>query len=105
MPSLTEADNGRTVDVRVGEAISVTLPENATSGYRWAVDNLESGLVEANEAKPNYPSGPVGSGGAVTFAFKSTRPGSGQVTLKHWRPFEGDASITERFRLRVNAKS
>src|SRR5438552_19061898 len=89
MPSLTEADNGHTVDLRVGETVSVTLPENATSGYRWAIDRLDPGIVEANEAKPHYPSGQVGSGGVVTFAFKSTRTGSGEVSLKHWRHFEG----------------
>jgi inhibitor of cysteine peptidase len=104
MPSLTEADNGRTVDLRVGETVSVTLPENATTGYRWAIDRLDPGIVEANEAKPHYPSGAVGSGGVVTFAFKSTGPGSGEVSLKHWRHFEGDASITKRFRIRMNAK-
>jgi len=105
MPSLTEADNGRTVDVRVGETVSVSLPENATSGYRWAVDNLDRGIVESNEARPHYPSDAVGSAGEITFAFKSVGPGSGQVSLKYWRHFEGDASITKRFRFRLNAKS
>ena len=105
MPSLTEADSGRTVDVRVGETVSVTLPENATSGYRWAIDNLDPGIAEANEAKPDYPVGAMGSGGAVSFAFKCTKPGSGEVSLKYWRHFEGDASIAKRFRFRLNAKS
>ena len=105
MPSLTEADNGHAVDLHVGEAVSVTLPENATTGYRWAIDRLDPDIVEANEARPRYPSGQVGSGGEVTFAFKRTAPGSGEVLLKHWRHFEGDASVTKRFRVRLNAKS
>ena len=105
MPSLTEADSGRTVDLRAGEIVEVTLPENATTGYRWAIDRLDPGIVEANEARPHYPSGPVGSGGTVTFAFKSTGPGSGEVSLKHWRHFEGEASVTKRFRIRMNAKA
>jgi inhibitor of cysteine peptidase len=105
MPSLTEADNGRTVDLRVGETVEVTLPENATAGYRWAIDRLDSGIVEANEAKPRYPSGQAGSAGQVTFAFKATGPGSGEVVLKYWRHFEGDSSVTKRFRMRMNAKS
>jgi inhibitor of cysteine peptidase len=105
MPSLTEADNGRTVEVRAGEAVSVTLPENATSGYRWTIDSLDPGIVEASEATPHYPSGSVGGGGTVTFSFKSAKPGNGEVSLKYWRHFEGDASITKRFRVRLNAKS
>ena len=105
MPALTEADNGRTVDLRVGETVDITLPENATSGYRWAIDRLDAGIAEANEAKPHYRSGQVGSAGQVTFALKSTGPGSGEVLLKYWRHFEGDASVTKRFRIRLNARS
>jgi predicted secreted protein len=35
MQLLVEADDGRTVDVRQGETVRVTLQENATTGYRW----------------------------------------------------------------------
>jgi len=105
MPSLTEADNGRTVELLEGEAVSVTLPENATSGYRWAIDRVDPGIVEADEAKARYPSGAVGSGGETTFFFKSTAPGSGEVRLKYWRHFEGDASIIKRFHFRMKTKS
>lgn len=104
MSSLTEADNGRTVDLKVGETLEVTLPENATTGYRWAVDRLDPGIVEAHESKPIYPSGPTGSAGEVTFSFKAGKAGSGEVSL-NWRHFEGDSSITQRFRVRLNAKS
>jgi inhibitor of cysteine peptidase len=105
MPSLTEADDGRSVDLYVGETVDVTLPENATTGYRWAIDRLDPGIVEANESKPRYPSGQVGNAGQVTFAFKATKAGSGEVLLKYWRHFEGDASVTKRFGIRLNAKS
>lgn len=105
MPSLTEADNGRTVDLKVGETIEVTLPENATTGYRWAVDRLDPGIVEAHESKPHYSSGQTGSAGEVTFSFKAGKAGSGDIQLKYWRHFEGDSSITQRFRVRLNAKS
>jgi inhibitor of cysteine peptidase len=105
MPSLTEADDGRTVDLRVGETVEVTLSQNASAGYRWAIERLDPGIVEANESKSSHPQGQVGSAGRETFTFKATRPGSGEVLLKYWRHFEGDSSITQRFRMRMNAKS
>lgn len=105
MPSLTEADDGRTVDLRVGETVEVTLSENATSGYRWAIERLDPGIVEVKESKPDYPKDQVGSAGRAPFAFKATKAGSGEVLLKYWRHFEGDASVKQRFRLRLNAKS
>jgi inhibitor of cysteine peptidase len=105
MPSLTEADDGRTVDLRVGETVDVTLSQNAAAGYRWAIDRLDPGVVEANESRPSQPQGQVGSQGRETFTFKATKAGSGEVLLKYWRHFEGDASVKQRFRLRLNAKS
>src|SRR6266550_5331102 len=35
---LTREDSGSERSVRLGEAIRLTLPENATTGYRWYVD-------------------------------------------------------------------
>jgi inhibitor of cysteine peptidase len=104
MPSLTEADNDQTVDLRVGETFHVRLPENATTGYRWTIDRLDDEVVEAVGSEPDYAAGSIGSGGAVTFTFRAKKPGSGDIALKHWRHFEGDASVTNRFRLRLNAR-
>lgn len=105
MPSLTEADDRRTVDVRVGETVEVTLPERGGGGYSWAVDHIDPGIAKAYEPKSHYPKDQVGSAGKKTFGFEATKPGSGEVRLKHWRDFEGDSSINMRFRLRINAKS
>jgi inhibitor of cysteine peptidase len=105
MPSLTEADNDRTVELRVGETVRLTLPENATTGYRWAIDRVDGGLIEAAGPEPHYPAGaPPGSGGDVAFTFKATKAGTADVALKYWRHFEGDSSIANRFHVRIHAK-
>jgi inhibitor of cysteine peptidase len=101
---LSETDNGRTVDIRVGEAVRVTLAENASTGYRWAIDRYDTELVEALEPEPRYPSGAVGSGGEVAFTFKGKKIGAGDIELKHWRHWEGDKSIIGRFRLRLQVQ-
>ena len=33
---LTEADNGKTVTVKVGDTVQVILPGNPTTGYSWS---------------------------------------------------------------------
>jgi len=108
MQTVTEADNERTIDLRVGEEVRITLPENATTGYRWAVDRLEGEVVEAVGSEPNYPvgtGGTVGTGGEVSFTFKGKKAGAGDIVLKYWRHFEGDSSITRRFHVRLNTRS
>jgi inhibitor of cysteine peptidase len=104
MQSLTEADNERTVDLRVGESVRLTLPENATTGYRWAVDRLDRDVVEEAGSEPQPSRGAIGSGGNVTFDFTAKKAGSGEVALKYWRHFEGDGSVVKRFSFRLNVQ-
>jgi inhibitor of cysteine peptidase len=104
MQSLTEADNERTVDLRVGESVRLTLPENATTGYRWAIDHFDREVVDPAGSEPHYAGGAVGSAGNVTFDFTAKKAGSGEVALKYWRHFEGDGSVVKRFSFRLNVQ-
>src|SRR5262245_21975440 len=45
---LSEQDFGRTVNVRMGEVVTVRLQENPTTGYRWAVETA-SGLEQTGD--------------------------------------------------------
>src|SRR5262245_60862665 len=62
---LTDTDNGRTIDLRVGDDALLRLPENATTGYRWAVDAANESLVEIKEGRYFPASDAVGSGGEI----------------------------------------
>jgi inhibitor of cysteine peptidase len=104
MLSLTENDDGRTVEVRAGDTVRINLPENATTGYRWAIDRIDQNVIEAVGSEPHYTGKAVGSGGQVTFTLRAKKTGSSDVVLKNWRHFEGDASVTKRFRVRVEVK-
>jgi inhibitor of cysteine peptidase len=99
---LLEADNDRTVDIRLGETVQVRLPENATTGYRWSIDREDEEFIEVLGSEPHYPAGAVGSGGEVTFVFRGRKIGTGEVGLKYWRSWQGDSSIASRFRVRFN---
>jgi inhibitor of cysteine peptidase len=104
MLTIGESDNGRTVDVRLGEEVRITLPENATTGYRWAIDRYDEEFIEALATEPHYTAKAIGSGGEVTFIFKGKQAGTGEIVLKHWRHWEGESSITKRFSIRLNVK-
>ena len=104
MLSLTEADHERTVELRAGDTLRISLPENAATGYRWAVDRVDGELIKAAESQPHYSGDAVGSGGLMTFTFEAKKAGSGEIALKNWRDFEGDASVQKRFRLRLHIK-
>ena len=102
--SLAEGDNARTVTLHVGESVRIVLPENATTGYRWAVDRQATGLVDAVPVEYRPTSTALGAGGEVEFTFRALRAGEGELALKHWRSWEGDASVIARFGVRLRVQ-
>jgi inhibitor of cysteine peptidase len=99
---LVAKDNNRTVDIRQDETVSITLPENATTGYRWTVESYDRKLVTERPAEAHYPATTgVGSGGEVTFIFQCKKAGTCDIMLKHWRSWEGDSSIIGRFHIQL----
>jgi inhibitor of cysteine peptidase len=99
-----ESDNGRTLDIGLGESVRVSLPENATTGYRWTIDRYDESVIEAIASETGYPARALGSGGEVAFIFKGKRIGTGEIVLKHWRHWEGESSVTARFQVRLNVR-
>jgi len=98
MPSvLTSADNGKTVDLRVGEEATLRLPENPSTGYRWAVDAADPNLVDFEQGNYVSTSNSVGGGGEVQWLIKAKAPGATEAKFKRWRPWEGDGSVVERY--------
>jgi inhibitor of cysteine peptidase len=104
MLSLIETDNDRTVEVRLGDVVRITLPENASTGFRWTIDRYDEDIIEALGSEPRYTAGDVGSGGEILFTFKAKKAGRGEIALKHWRHWEGDRSVIGRFRVRLNVQ-
>lgn len=101
---VVENDNGRTMDILVGETVRVSLPENATTGYRWAIERCDAECLDAISTEPRYTASAIGSGGEVEFTFQGKKVGDGEIVLRHWRHWEGDSSVTARFHVRLRVK-
>jgi len=99
--SLTKADNGQSIEIRRGDEIILRLPENPTTGYGWHIDRSDGLSPEMSEhttgsdqpgANPRF-----GKEGVREFRFRAKEPGARRLDLKHWREWEGERSVTERF--------
>jgi len=97
MVMLSDQDNGRRIALHVGDPIEIDLAENATTGYRWAVDSHDTHLLELVESTASYPGAAVGSGGHAIFRFRPIAAGSTVLALKYWRHWEGADSAIRRF--------
>jgi inhibitor of cysteine peptidase len=93
---LTEQDAGRQVNLHLGQRFVITLPENATTGYRWAIATIDPSLLETAAVNPSYGGGAVGSGGHVAWTFVAKAPGTTAVGFKLWQQWAGDSSIIRR---------
>jgi len=99
---LTRADNGRTVDLKVGADATLRLPENPTTGYRWAIDAADANLVEIKEGQfVSSSSTAAGAGGEAQWLIEAKAPGATEIRLKYWRPWEGDSTIADKFAVTV----
>ncbi|WP_175538327.1 protease inhibitor I42 family protein [Mitsuaria sp. PDC51] len=92
---LSVADNGKTIDLRVGHSVLLRLPENPSTGYGWTLD-ADPRLVEISEKRHVHSAETVGSGGESQWSIKAAVPGATTLRLKHWREWEGEGAVTER---------
>jgi inhibitor of cysteine peptidase len=99
-------DRGSSVEAREGDAIVVELPENPTTGYRWAVHRIDSGVLALEASDFRSPPGTaMGASGQRSLLFRVTGEGRANVELKLWRDWEGEDSAIDRYSFSVIASS
>lgn len=103
--SLTEADNGKTINLQPGETLTLTLESNPTTGYSWQVLELDNAVL-VPEGDPEYKQssgaeGLVGAGGTETFRFKTIGSGETSLSLGYMRPWESVPPV-ETFTIQVD---
>ena len=127
--SVGSFDNGKTVELQRGESMTIRLPENPTTGYRWAVESIDQERLEivqdrfvqdardvgdpdaadklATREDPFAPgaAGAVGAGGYREFVVKGAQAGMSFVRLRLGQPWDRESSAAERFELRVSVRA
>ncbi|HEY4907127.1 MAG TPA: protease inhibitor I42 family protein [Candidatus Acidoferrum sp.] len=98
--------NGRTINLRVGDGVKVTLAENPTTGYKWEfLAQPEPVCVTVGDAYVANPAmGTIGGGGAHEWNFRAVGKGTGTLSLGYRRPWEKDAAPAKTFTLTMVVK-
>jgi predicted secreted protein len=97
---VTSEDNGTSMSMVPEAQVLVVLDSNATTGYEWAVDTLDTSVVAFLGSEYISPEGSaVGQGGTQELRFRALAEGTTTVRLKYWRSWEGDASIADRWEM------
>jgi inhibitor of cysteine peptidase len=104
--TLTQADKGKSVTIRSGEVMGISLDENPGTGFRWTLEQGNGEILELLSSDYiQAPGSEVGGGGKRIWKFKAKKVGDVQLVLKRWRPWEGDNSTVERFEIIVHVKN
>jgi inhibitor of cysteine peptidase len=100
--TLTEADNGSTVQLRNGEKLVVELSGNPTTGYSWEpVLPGDSIVRQIGQAEFTPESNKLGADGTVVLTFQAVATGQQNLQLVYHRPFESDVAPIHSFTVKV----
>lgn len=96
--TVTKADNGSLVPLKLGDTLSVALDSNPSTGYSWQVGAVDKAVLE-QLGPPQFalPSGTTpkpGAGGTQTFNFNAVGKGQTTLTFDYVRPWEKDVTPT-----------
>jgi inhibitor of cysteine peptidase len=102
-------DNGRQIELAVGQALVVTLGSNPSTGYEWEVAEVERTVLQQIGEKefqrdPNAPANTVGAGGFELFRFEALTAGRTALKLIYRRPWEAEVEPLETYSLQVSVR-
>ncbi|MBN1278090.1 MAG: protease inhibitor I42 family protein [Deltaproteobacteria bacterium] len=102
---LDEKDAGRTVEIRRGEILEISLQGNPTTGYMWEVDFVDKGVLSQTGEAEFIPDRIArGAGGKVVLRFEAARPGKTALRLVYHRSFEKDIPPVMAFEVNIVVK-
>lgn len=103
---LTSTDNGRTVELGVGDTIDLALAENPTTGFRWELAALEGGaLALAGDRFDPGSGGGIGGGGTRHFALVARKAGQTALSAALQRAWARDQPPLETFSATVKVSA
>ena len=99
--TLLENASGSTVALRQGQAISVSLKENPSTGFRWElVPGYEIFLAQQGDSQyvaDSVPVGMAGGGGVRTFNFMAIASGNCTLQLIYHQPWATGVAPAKTF--------
>ena len=106
--SLTDADNGRSIELVPGQFLEIKLASNPSTGYSWTFNAQSIDLVElqgnSSFVLDSDCEGRVGCGGSETGKFKVVKQGTGTLRLEYRRPWETTAPPAQVFQLSITVR-
>ncbi len=94
--NLSESDDGKTITLKAGTDLVISLESNPSTGCSWSVPNVQGKAVK-QQGKSTYIGNPnppnakgqfkVGVGGVESFRFSTTAAGTSTIEMGYGQPW------------------
>ena len=102
---LTEADSGKTVNMKIGGCLNIVLEGNPTTGYIWKESSRTAPVLKQYKRMEFVPQSKlIGAGGKCTFYYKAAARGGTELKLVYHRPWEKSVKPLRVFNVKVTVK-
>lgn len=104
--TVTDADNGKDIEINAGQTLRVELASNPSTGYDWTLSGdpaplkLIKSFHQNNKQGANRPGAPR----TAVFQLRSPSPGAANVTFVYRRSWEYNVAPAKTFSVRVNVR-
>jgi predicted secreted protein len=100
--TVTKAQEGREIALKVGNILQIELPGNSGTGYNWLAEDTFSPYLKlmdqaTRQLNAGLPGGPV----TYIWRFKAEKPGATGVSMDYFRPWEGVGTAADHFRIKL----
>lgn len=104
--TITDQDNGRNVDLMMGQTLIVRLPGNPSTGYDWVVsgDPTPLKLTKNFHQRSKSAPGMVGAPQTAVLEFSAASPGVTTLTLLYRRSWEYNVAPAKTFTVTVDVR-
>lgn len=104
--TLTEKNNGDSINLKVEDTVVIRLESNPTTGYSWILDEKTDtsivSVVDSEYVQSGEDEELVGAGGHEIFTFKALTGGNTVIILNYERPWEEDEEPLETFEINIS---
>ena len=100
--TVTQAQGGREIALKVGNILQIELPGSAGTGYSWvAEDTCAPYLKLMDQATRQLKEGRLGGPVLQIWRFKAEKPGATEISMAYYRPWEGIGQAKNHFRIKL----
>jgi predicted secreted protein len=102
--ALTESDNGKTIEVHVGDVVTVMFEYSAGTGYEWTAVDLPGSLTLGKDTSVALHPGLPGGLEDTTFPVTLVKKGTVELRFKFWRVWEKTKPPAKTFAVTLKAE-